>query len=71
MDFDLFHHVALFNCEYHVHAAGNFAEYGVAGCPSNFARFQLTVDVRIQVRGRRVGDEELRCVGVESGVGHR
>ena len=71
VDVDGFHDVALFNCEHYVHAAGDFAENGVAGCSADFAGLKLSVDVGVEVRSRRVGDEELRCVGVESGVGHR
>ena len=70
-NFDRLHHVTLLDGEDYVHAAGDFAEDGVAGGAADFAGFQLTVDVGVEMWSFGVGYEELGGVGVEAGVGHR
>jgi len=71
VNLDRFHHVALLDGEDHVHAAGDFAEDGVAGGALNLAGLELAVNVGVEVGSFGMGYEELRGVGVESSVRHR
>ena len=70
-DIDRFDCVALLDREYDIHSFDYFSKDCVTGYLGIFAVFWLAVDVRIEVRCGGEGDEELRSVGVQPGVGHR